>query len=121
MKALIHNNKVVQLSEEKFEVHPSYTWIDNVPENVTTDWNYNGTNFIERNTLTDEEKFAKFLLKVRSIRKTLLKNSDWTQAKDVNLSNADEWTTYRQSLRDITKGLKTIADIKAITWPTKPK
>lgn len=121
MEALIHNHKVVQISEKKFEVHPSLTWIDNVPENVSTGWNYDGTNFTDPDTRTDQEKFNDSLDILRAKRNIRLNNSDWTQSRDVNLSNNDEWTTYRQSLRDITKGLKTIADIEAVTWPTKPK
>ena len=29
-------------------------------------------------------------------------------------------TNYRQSLRDITDGLTTKAQVDAVTWPTKP-
>ena len=121
MKALIKDGKVVQLSEEKFEVHSSLIWVDNIPENVSTGWNYDGTNFSDPDTRTDEEKFNDSLYELRARRNLLLAQSDWTQAKDVNLSNADEWTTYRQSLRDITNGLTTVADIEAVNWPTKPE
>ena len=121
MEALIHNHKVVQISEKKFEVHPSLTWIDNVPENVSTGWNYDGTNFTDPDIRTDQEKFNNSLDRLRAKRNIRLNASDWTQAKDVNLSNADEWTTYRQSLRDITNGLTTVADVEAVTWPTKPE
>ena len=121
MKALIKDGKVVQLSEEKFEVHSSLTWADNVPENVSTGWNYDGTNFTDPDTRTDQEKFNDSLYELRVRRNGLLIQSDWTQSRDVNLSNNDEWTTYRQSLRDMTNGLTTIADIKAVTWPNKPE
>ena len=121
MKALIKDGKVVQLSEEKFEVHSSLTWVDNVPENVTIGWNYDGTNFSDTDTRTDEEKFNDSLYDLRARRNSLLSRSDWTQSRDVNLPNNDEWTTYRQNLRDITNGLTTIAEIEAVTWPTKPE
>ena len=121
MKALIHDGKVVELSEEKFDVHSSLTWVDDVSENVKTGWNYDGTNFSDPDTRTDQEKFDDALNSLRGNRSKLLAQSDWTQAKDVNLSNADEWTTYRQSLRDITNGLTTVADIEAVTWPNKPE
>jgi len=29
-------------------------------------------------------------------------------------------TTYRQSLRDITNGLTTVADVEAVVFPIKP-
>ena len=67
-----------------------------------------------------EMSFDKRLLDVRVTRDSLLKISDWTQFRDVTLSNDADWKTYRQSLRDITKDLKTNDDIDKITWPTKP-
>ena len=67
-----------------------------------------------------EISFDKRLLDVRVTRDSLLKISDWTQFRDVTLSNDADWKTYRQSLRDITKDLKTNDDIDKITWPTKP-
>ena len=87
MKALILKGKVVQLSEESFEVHPDLTWVNNVPKNLEHGWNYDGTNFSDPDTRTDDEKFNDAL----------------------------------KNLRDITKGIKTIADIEAVTWPTKPE
>jgi len=33
---------------------------------------------------------------------------------------ADNMKTYRQALRDITNGLTTTAEVKAVTFPTKP-
>ena len=67
-----------------------------------------------------EISFDKRLLDVRVTRDSLLKISDRTQFRDVTLSNDADWKTYRQSLRDITKDLKTNDDIDKITWPTKP-
>ena len=121
MKALIFDGKVIQLSEEKFEVHSSMTWVDNVDSNVEVGWNYDGTNFSDPDTKTDEQKFNDALENLRAKRNNILFFTDWTQSRDVNLPNNDEWTTYRQSLRDITNGLTTIAKIEAVTWPTKPE
>lgn len=53
---------------------------------------------------------------VRSIRTTLLAESDWTQIPDVPLSNKPEWDSYRQLLRDITLQ----EDPLNIHWPNKP-
>ena len=39
MKALIHNNRVVDLSETPFEVHEEMFWID-APDSVKTGWEY---------------------------------------------------------------------------------
>ena len=42
---------------------------------------------------------------------------DWTQAKDVTLSNETDWTTYRQALRDLPAST---SDYANPTWPTEP-
>lgn len=38
---------------------------------------------------------------VRARRDLLLSQSDWTQLADVELTNRQAWTTYRQMLRDL--------------------
>ena len=119
MKGLIHNNVLIQIEEKS--LYQFRFNMGDVPDAVPVGWNYDGTNFTDPDTRTDEEKFNDSLYRLRARRNGLLTESDWTQAKDVSLSNVDEWTTYRQSLRDITNGLTTVADIEAITWPTKPE
>ena len=54
---------------------------------------------------------------LRKQRDSLLVKSDWTQSRDVTLSNDADWKTYRQALRDITKDYKSLEDVK---WPEKP-
>ena len=44
--------------------------------------------------------------------------TDHLALSDNTLSS--DMTTYRQSLRDITNGLTTKAQVDAVTWPTKP-
>lgn len=39
MKALIHNNKVVDISETTFEVHEDLIWVD-ADDTVKTGWKY---------------------------------------------------------------------------------
>ena len=53
---------------------------------------------------------------LRSKRNQLLTESDWTQSRDVFLSNDKEWKTYRQQLRDLPKN----TDPMNTVWPTKP-
>ena len=53
---------------------------------------------------------------LRSKRNQLLTESDWTQSRDVFLSNDEEWKTYRQQLRDLPKN----TDPMNPEWPTKP-
>ncbi len=54
---------------------------------------------------------------VRAERDKLLAESDWTQLPDVVLSNKEDWTKYRQDLRDISKqeGFP-----YSVVFPTKP-
>ena len=54
---------------------------------------------------------------VRGKRNSLLAESDWTQNRDVVLSNDEEWKTYRQALRDLPENT---TDWTNPTWPTKP-
>ena len=54
---------------------------------------------------------------VRGKRNSLLGESDWTQNRDVVLSNDTEWKTYRQALRDLPANT---TDWTNPPWPTKP-
>jgi len=114
MKALILNGRVADLHETGFEVHSSMSWVD-CDDKVDVGWTYDGktfkTNVIE---LTAEQK----LNALRTERNKFLNMSDWTQNRDVTLSNDADWKTYRQALRDITKEYKSLEDVK---WPEKPE
>src|SRR5210317_591150 len=55
---------------------------------------------------------------LRAKRNKLLADTDYLALSDNTMSA--EMTTYRQSLRDITNGLTTVADVEAVVWPTKP-
>jgi len=55
---------------------------------------------------------------LRKKRNALLNETDYIALSDQTMSA--EMTTYRQALRDITNGLTTVADVEAVTWPTKP-
>tara|TARA_R100000406_G_scaffold70_1_gene114 strand:- start:53 stop:403 length:351 start_codon:yes stop_codon:yes gene_type:complete len=115
MKALIQNGKVIETSETEFEVHSSYTWVD-----ATSDTEVGGTYvdgvFGPKDTSTSAERLALQWEYIRSQRMKKLRESDWTQNRDVTLSNDAAWVTYRQALRDLT----TQSDPYNITWPTEP-
>ena len=55
---------------------------------------------------------------LRNKRNKLLQDTDHYALSDQTLPT--EMTTYRQSLRDITNGLTTKAQVDAVTFPTKP-
>ena len=114
MKALILDGKVVDVNEKEFEVHSSMSWVD-CDDKVAVGWTYDGKTFKTNEvTLTAEQK----LDRVRIERNKLLKMSDWTQSRDVTLSNDADWKTYRQALRDITNSATSLDDV---TWPEKPE
>jgi len=56
---------------------------------------------------------------LRAKRNKLLAATDYLALSDQTLSEA--MATYRQSLRDITNGLTTVADVEAVVFPTKPE
>ena len=80
-------------------------WIDN-PYTIPTESEVNA-------------KIAEMdLNEVRQVRNQKLAETDWTQSRDVTLSNDNAWATYRQALRDITDSATSLEDV---TWPTKPE
>ena len=69
-------------------------------------------------TAWNDGAFDRAMADLRQRRDNLLKATDYLALSDNTLSA--DMTTYRQSLRDITDGLKTVEDVNAVTWPTKP-
>ena len=60
---------------------------------------------------------------VRGSRDIKLFSCDWTQMPDAQLTDAKkaEWTTYRQSLRDIPETYSGATSLDDIIWPTEPR
>ena len=56
--------------------------------------------------------------RLRQKRNRLLAETDFYALSDVTMS--DEMKDYRQQLRDITEGLTTEEQVKAVEFPTKP-
>ena len=64
---------------------------------------------------------SNFDIAIRDLRRTrnfLLAQTDYLALSDQTLT--DEIKEYRQELRDLTNGLTTVEQVKAVTWPTKP-
>ena len=112
MKALIFNNKVVDVQLTEFDVHPSMSWVD-CPDDCQVGSEYSDGTITPIPGPTDAER----LEQLRMQRNNKLRNSDWTQNRDVVLSNDSEWATYRQALRDITNTYQNVDDV---VWPTEP-
>ncbi len=57
--------------------------------------------------------------RIRSERDSRLRHTDWTQIADAALGDhtVDEWTTYRQELRDLPSLYSRVSDV---VWPEDP-
>tara|TARA_R100000773_G_C4189193_1_gene95727 strand:- start:595 stop:882 length:288 start_codon:yes stop_codon:yes gene_type:complete len=62
--------------------------------------------------------FDRAMADLRQRRNALLSSTDFYGLSDVTMS--DEMKKYRQDLRDITEGLTTVEEVKAVEFPTKP-
>ena len=74
----------------------------------------------EVNAKISELEIAEPMRLLRMERDRLLIKTDWTQGDDVPVGIKTNYTTYRQKLRDITNGLTTVDEVRAVSWPTKP-
>ena len=63
-------------------------------------------------------EFDMAMADLRAKRNKLLADTDHYALSDQTLS--DDIRNYRQSLRDITNGLTTVADVEAVVFPNKP-
>ena len=62
--------------------------------------------------------FDRAMSSLRAKRNSLLAATDYLALSDNTLSAA--MSSYRQSLRDITENLNTVADVNAVVFPVKP-
>jgi hypothetical protein len=67
----------------------------------------------------DQEGFS---IALRDIRDVLLKESDWIQNSDTQISDdiKQEWLIYRQALRDFPKSLEDIVLENIVEFPEPP-
>ena len=123
MKALIHDDKVVDVKEQSYEVHPSMSWID-CPNDIRIGFFYDGKTF-KSDEQTPEEIFEIRMIQLREIRDLLLNKTDWTAIPDNDLSWLEKrkWRKYRKQLRnfpiDAERQLKDNIHCR-IVWPNEP-
>jgi len=82
---------------------------------------HNGTTPIPKADIEAQLPIVEFdmaMEDLRAKRNKLLADTDYLALSDNTMSA--EMTTYRQSLRDITNGLTTVAEVEAVVFPTKP-
>ena len=79
----------------------------------------------EINAKIKEMEIAEPMRLLREERNRRLQETDWTQNRDVTLSNDSDWQTYRQSLRDLPSTSLPELDVQGnltnVIWPTKPE
>lgn len=64
-------------------------------------------------------EYDRLMVSIRQERTGLLAECDWMAMSDTTMS--DDWKTYRQALRDITKDVDTVDKAKAVNMPEKPE
>jgi len=77
----------------------------------------------EPEDLTNKELIAIIQSEIRARRNERLIKSDWTQSPDSPLidSKKEEWSIYRQALRDIPDAYSDATSLDDIIWPIKPE
>jgi len=100
-----------------------FTWVGSDYANLTgSDKPTESQIDTELTRLTDAEPMR--LLRVE--RDSKLVACDWTQSRDVTLSNDADWKTYRQALRDLPSSASPTLDsngnldMSSVTFPTEP-
>ena len=83
---------------------------------------YVQSHFVGDDSAKDARILSDEWTRIRTERDKLLTESDWTQANDTPLTDADvaKWKTYRTSLRDLPSDQSSKTKYSDITWPTKP-
>ena len=66
----------------------------------------------------EDGKFDREIADLRQRRNSLLSATYFYALQDVSMTQ--DMTNYRQALRDITNGLTTVEEVKAVTFPVKP-
>lgn len=103
-----------------FKINPNAEFSINGNDINQISWD-NGTTPISKADIEAQFTAVEFDMAMEDLRLTrnnLLKDTDHLALSDQTLS--DDMRTYRQSLRDLTDGLTTKAEVEAVVFPTKP-
>ena len=109
-----------------YSLKPNTTWTWSGFVYADLDWRDTATKPTEDEINAEFTKIqaAQPMVKLREYRDWKIAQSDWRANSDVTLS--DDWKTYRQALRDITKSASPKIDefgnldMSSVTWPTEP-
>ena len=90
-------------------------WIDGVTREMTQE---EELNFQTENQKWLDGAFDRAMADLRQKRNSLLTATDYLALSDNTISA--NMITYRQALRDLTNGLTTVEEVKAVVFPDKP-
>jgi len=110
MKALIHNEKIIEITENTYPVHESLIWID-LPQGAEV-----GDGYVNGELIKPQAETTTWA-DIRATRDYLLAQSDWqiTLATEKGMAVPQEVLNYRQALRDIPQTFETP---EAVIFPT---
>ena len=106
----------------------------------TSEWSWGGFDYADLNWISSDTKpteseidaevtrltNAEGMRLLRLERNSRLAACDWTQSRDLTLSNDADWKTYRQALRDLPSSASPKVDsdgnldMSSVTFPTEP-
>lgn len=74
-------------------------------------------------TAWNAKAFDRAIARLRIKRNNLLAETDYIVTKNLEAGTdiPAAWITYRTNLRDLTNGLTTVDQVKAVEFPTKPE
>ena len=107
---------------------PTQSWTWSGTDYSGLIWNDSGTAPTESEINAELTRLtnAESMRLLRIERDKLLAACDWTQSRDITLSNDADWKTYRQSLRDLPASASPKLDsdgnldMSSVTFPTEP-
>ncbi len=107
---------------------PNAQWVWNGDEYSGLTWLDSGTPPTESEIDAEVTRLnnAEPMRLLRLERNRLLTACDWTQSRDLTLSNDADWKTYRQALRDLPSSASPKLDadgnldMSSVTFPTEP-
>ena len=108
---------MIRKSDALLSLRPGAEWIIKGDEVEWLDTEQTQPTDAEIQAKVDELTAAEPLKLLRTERNQKLAETDWTQSRDVTLTNDAAWQTYRQALRDITNTYTSLDDV---VWPEKP-
>ena len=123
IRAIIYNTttgkiKCVHRNDEdliQYRVEEGESWIESY-EDVEGKYVVDGVLTPRPQAELDAEELEYAWNKLRNRRRSLLRDTDWTQVPDAPVDSA-AWAVYRQELRDLPDNT---TDPREVVWPTPP-